>query len=94
MSYHYPIDTAWAKQEIIDVVGFFTLIEQAYETSIERDILIAAYQKFKNIVPSKSEEKKYFAEFQKSSGYSSYHVIKKARETTGKIIRMNQGNAN
>ncbi|HLR66013.1 UPF0223 family protein [Virgibacillus alimentarius] len=88
MNYHYPIDYTWTKQEIIDVVGFFTLIEQAYEASVERDILIAAYRKFKKIIPSKSEEKSYFSEFQKVSGYSSYHVIKQARETTDKKIKM------
>jgi len=92
MSYHYPIDTTWTKQEVIDVVGFFTLVEQAYETSVERDIFIAAYRKYKQIVPSKSEEKQSFAAFQKASGYSSYHVVKEARKTTEKMIKMNQGN--
>jgi len=92
MSYHYPFDTTWGKQEIIDVVNFFTLVEQAYESQVERDILLAAYQKFKQVVPSKGEEKSYFADFQKASGYSSYHAVKKAREANSKTFRMNQGN--
>lgn len=91
MSYHYPIDTTWSKQEIIDVVNFFSLVEQAYESQVECDILLAAYQKFKQIVPSKSEEKGCFADFQKASGYSSYHAVKKARETNGKTIKMDKG---
>lgn len=94
MSYHYPIDTTWSKQEVIDVVSLFTLVEQAYELSVERDVFIAAYHKFKQIVPSKSEEKQLFAEFQKASGYSSYHVVKEARKTTEKMIKMNRGNTN
>jgi uncharacterized protein YktA (UPF0223 family) len=88
VGYHYPIDTTWTKQEIIDVVVFFTLVEQAYEKEVDRDILIAAYRKFKQVVPAKSEEKNIFQEFQKASGYSGYHVVKKARETEGKTIRM------
>lgn len=91
MSYHYPFEITWTKQEIIDVVNFFSLVEQAYESQAERDILLAAYQKFKQVVPSKGEEKSYFADFQKASGYSSYHTVKKAREAENKMIRMKQG---
>ncbi len=31
MNYAYPMDETWSTQEIIDVVNFFSLIEQAYE---------------------------------------------------------------
>ncbi|WP_047982143.1 UPF0223 family protein [Ornithinibacillus contaminans] len=88
MNYHYPFDTSWSKQEIIDVVQFFSLIEKAYEKGIDRDILLAGYRKFKHIVPSKSEEKKYFAEFEKDSGYSSFHVLKQAKESDKSIVKM------
>ncbi|GGA83523.1 hypothetical protein GCM10008025_28320 [Ornithinibacillus halotolerans] len=57
MSYSYPFDISWSKQEIIDVVQFFSLIESAYEKGMDRDILLAGYRKFKQVVPSKSEEK-------------------------------------
>lgn len=88
MNYSYPLDPSWSKQEIIDVVQFFSLVEQAYEKGIARQVLLAAYGKFKQVVPSKSEEKKYFNEFEKDSGYSSYHTVKKARESDAEIIRM------
>jgi len=50
--------------------------------------LLKAYRKFKEIVPSKSEEKIYFSDFEKSSTYSSYHVVKKARESDEQTITM------
>ncbi|MBP1948755.1 UPF0223 family protein [Virgibacillus litoralis] len=86
MSYHYPLDESWSKEEIIEVVNFFTLIEEAYEQQVKREDILAAYRKFKDVVPSKSEEKTYFADFEKASGYASYPVVKKARETEQKTF--------
>ena len=39
-----------------------------------------AYRRFKEIVPSKAEEKKLCGEFEEISGYSSYRAIKKAKD--------------
>ncbi|MEN2766587.1 UPF0223 family protein [Ornithinibacillus xuwenensis] len=89
MNYQYPFDASWTKQEIIDVIQFFSLVEKAYEKGIDREILLAGYRKFKRIVPSKSEEKRFFADFEKDSGYSSYQVMKHARENENKTIKMN-----
>ncbi|BAC13375.1 UPF0223 family protein [Oceanobacillus iheyensis] len=88
MSYQYPMDETWSTEEIIDVVNFFSLIEKAYEKQVDREEILALYRRFKQIVPSKSEEKKLFTQFQEASGYSSYHVVKKARETNESNIRM------
>ncbi|MFZ3588103.1 UPF0223 family protein [Bacillus sp. DJP31] len=89
MSYHYPISTDWKTNEIVDVVNFFSCIETAYEKGIERDKLIQAYQRFKAIVTSKSEEKSICGDFEDESGYSCYKTMKKAKEeTTTKIIKM------
>lgn len=88
MNYHYPIDETWTKEEVIDVVHFFTLIEKAYEQQVTREKLLNAYNQFKHIVPSKSEEKRMFAQFEDASTYSSYPVVKRARETNGHIVKM------
>ncbi|HLR07806.1 MAG TPA: UPF0223 family protein [Bacillota bacterium] len=88
MNYHYPLDESWTKQEVIAVVHFFTLVEKAYEHRVRRRELLDAYNIFKQIVPSKSEEKKFFAEFQKASGYSSYAVVKQARNEQRDVIKM------
>jgi len=88
LNYHYPIDETWTKEEIIDVVNFFRLVEDAYEKQANRDELLMLYSQFKKIVPSKSEEKKLFKSFEQASGYSSYHAVKKAREATDKKIKV------
>lgn len=89
MDYQYPIDYHWRTEEIVDVIHFFEKIEAAYEKGIDREELMEAYRRFKEIVPSKSEEKQVCGEFEETSGYSSYRVIKKAKETEpGTKIRM------
>lgn len=89
MNYHYPLDESWSKQEIIDVINFYTRIEQAYEQQVKRGEVLEAYRKFKVVVPSKGEEKSYFATFEKASGYKCYSVVKKARDNNQNLIKMN-----
>lgn len=88
MNYHYPIDETWTKEEVIDVVQFFSLIERAYERKVNREEVLLKYKHFKQVVPSKSEEKTLFAQFEQQSGYVSYFVIRKAKETDQKFISM------
>lgn len=89
MNYSYPIDETWTKTEIIDVVNFFSLVERTYEDGILREDLLLAYERFKQVVPSKSEEKQLDAKFQKDSGYSSYRAIQKAKAApSGAKIKM------
>ncbi|GAB4072287.1 UPF0223 family protein [Barrientosiimonas marina] len=88
MDYHYPLDDSWSTQEVIDVVHFFSCVEKAYEQNVNREELLAAYQKFKQVVPGKSEEKTYFREFERASGYASFPVVKEARNSETKTIKM------
>ncbi|GAA0293925.1 uncharacterized protein YktA (UPF0223 family) [Gracilibacillus halotolerans] len=83
MKYSYPIDESWSTDEIVDIVNFLAQVEKAYEKGVYRQDLILSYQRFKEIVPSKSEEKLLDKAFEKNSGYSIYRVIKKAREIEG-----------
>lgn len=80
MNYSYPFSYDLTTQEIIDVIKFFECIEKAYEKGVRREEFIKAYRRFKKIVPSKAEEKKMFKEFEESSGYSSYPVVKAGRQ--------------
>lgn len=80
MEYQYPIDYSWSTDEIVDVINFFETVEKAYESGIERDEIMKAYRRFKEIVPSKAEEKTICGEFETISGYSSYQTMKKAKE--------------
>jgi uncharacterized protein YktA (UPF0223 family) len=81
MDYQYPMDIDWTTEEIIDVIQFFEAVEKAYESKIRKEDIMTAYRRFKAIVPGKADEKKYTDEFQENSGYSSYLVIQKAKET-------------
>ncbi|MEH7177330.1 UPF0223 family protein [Neobacillus vireti] len=91
MEYQYPIDYHWTTDEIVDVIKFYEAIERAYEKGIERDELLTIYRRFKEIVPSKAEEKTLCGEFEDISGYSSYRVIKKAKDlSSGDNIMMKQ----
>ncbi|KGP72284.1 UPF0223 family protein [Pontibacillus yanchengensis] len=86
-AYNYPLDTEhWSTDEIIDVVNFYKLVEQAYEQGVKQDELMQAYTKFKQVVPSKSEEKKIGSQFEKESGYSLYRVVKEAKNNDSKEI--------
>ncbi|UOQ48001.1 UPF0223 family protein [Gracilibacillus caseinilyticus] len=80
MNYSYPIDETWTTAEIVDVVNYFSLIEKAYEKGVLKQDLVAAYNRYKEIVPSKSEEKQLDKQFEKQSGYTPFRVIKKAKD--------------
>lgn len=89
MEYSYPISPDWTTEEIITVVKFFEAIEQAYEKGIKREDMLEKYRSFKEIVPSKAEEKTLFKEFEEVSRYASYPVVKLARELEdGQLIHI------
>ena len=86
MEYTYPFSLDWSTEEIVDVVQFFEAIEKAYENGIKREELMKRYRRFKEIVPSIAEEKTYFREFEKESGYVSFPIIKKMKEQSENTI--------
>ncbi|MFD2639632.1 UPF0223 family protein [Piscibacillus salipiscarius] len=83
MEYHYPIDPDWSTHEVIDVVEFFQLIEEAYEKQVKASKVMEQYKKFKAVIPSKAEEKTLFKQFEKQSSYVPYQVVKAAKESDG-----------
>lgn len=80
MDYNYPLSHHWTTEEIIDVVAFFQSVEKAYEAQIAREDFMDAYKAFKKVVPSMAEEKTIFKEFEEASGFTSYRIVKKAKE--------------
>ncbi|KGP92064.1 hypothetical protein N780_00240 [Pontibacillus chungwhensis BH030062] len=88
--YNYPLDTEhWTTEEVIDVVNFYHLIEKANEDGVKKEDLMLSYNRFKQIVPSKSEEKTLGAEFERQSGYSIYKTVKLARNASdGDIVKV------
>lgn len=79
--YQYPLRPDWSTEEIVKVIDFFSKVEQAYESSVEREDFMAHYRAFKSIVPSMSEEKKLAREFEESSGYATYPLVKLAKDS-------------
>lgn len=84
MQYSYPLDESWSTQETIIVVEFLALVEQANQTGVSAQQLLMAYQKFKQVVRSKSEEKTIDKNFQKNTGFSVYRTIKYAQDNKDK----------
>lgn len=89
MNYNYPLRNDWSTDEIIVVTGFYAVIERAYEEGIEKEKVLDAYKQFKKVVPSKSEEKTLFREFEAASGYKSYPIVRDSR--IGEAREMIQG---
>lgn len=89
MEYQYPIDYSWSTEEIVAVIKFFENVEKAYEAGVDREEMMKAYRRFKEIVTSIAEEKTICKEFEEVSGYSSYKAVKKAKESApGEKIKL------
>lgn len=80
-NYTYPLDINWSTDDITSVLHFLNQVELAYEKKVDAQQLLEAYQCFKTVVTSKSQEKQIDRDFEKSSGYSTYQAVKKAKET-------------
>ncbi|RSL30458.1 UPF0223 family protein [Salibacterium salarium] len=84
-----PMSMDWSTEEIVDAVNFFQTIEKAYQQAVVRDDILALYNRFKEFVPSKSEEKQYFKEFDEKTGVSCWKTIQKAKSAeVGEKIKM------
>lgn len=88
-NYSYPLYPGWSTAEIETVIAMFRVVEDAYETGINRQQIMDCYRDFKNVVPAKSEEKRLGKEFAKvTGGYQFYDVIKAAREQKAGQIKL------
>ncbi|MCU5745647.1 UPF0223 family protein [Staphylococcus sp. SQ8-PEA] len=86
MDYHYPLDLDWSNDEMMDVISFFNQVEAYYESYVIGQHVIDKYRRFKEIIPSKAEEKQIFKTFEKASGYNSYQVVQKAKSQSDEKI--------
>lgn len=81
-----PILLDWSKEEVIDVVHFFEAVEEAYGKGIKKAEMLRLYRRFKEIVPSKSEEKQLFKKYDDETGLICYKVVKIAMDKDGKEL--------
>ncbi|SFE42503.1 UPF0223 family protein [Alteribacillus iranensis] len=77
---HMPISMEWSKEEVIDAVNFFQTVERAHHKAVPREDILALYNRFKEIVPSKSEEKQLFRTFDERAEVSCWQAVQAAKK--------------
>lgn len=87
-NYSYPLDFSWSTEEISSVLSFLNQVELAYEKGADAGQVLTAYRAFKEVVPSKAQEKQIDRDFEDVSGYSSYRVVKVAQERQKGVVRL------
>ncbi|HFR3747328.1 TPA: UPF0223 family protein [Streptococcus suis] len=87
-NYSYPLDFSWSTEEISSVLSFLNQVELAYEKGADAGQVLIAYRAFKEVVPSKAQEKQIDRDFEDVSGYSSYRVVKAAQERQKGVVRL------
>lgn len=75
MGYSYPIDPSWTTEELLVVMDLLVCVEKAYEGGISLVDASKAYQAFKHMGFSISDEKQLDKEFMKASGYSLHAFL-------------------
>lgn len=78
--YEYPLEPDWSTEEIIEVVGLYNAVEQAYEEGISSKEFMEHYRAFTSIADSKALQKQLDKAFEEASGYSIYKVFKRSQE--------------
>lgn len=68
--------------EIVKIIEFFRLIESTKNKKINKDLLIEKYNEYRNILRSKSLEKKYDKMLFEKSQVSIYQVMKRYIENS------------
>ncbi|QIL50684.1 UPF0223 family protein [Weissella coleopterorum] len=88
LNFDYPLLAGWDTEDIIKVSALYSAVAKAYESGVAVEQLLTAYQGFKVVVTSKSEEKQLGRQFETMSGYSIYKTIQAARQTNKKQLIM------
>ncbi|GAK04108.1 hypothetical protein JCM19037_2482 [Geomicrobium sp. JCM 19037] len=73
-----PLSVDWNQDEIVTVANFFTQIEYAYGSGVKAGDVKDAYEAFKAVVPSKSEEKTHFKAYDDQANTNTWTVVKRA----------------
>lgn len=79
--FSYPLDEDWTTEEIVAVVEFFEAIETGYDEGIKAGKLKGHYKNFKQVVPTKSEEKTLFKAFKERSGFEPFTLTRQLKDS-------------
>lgn len=80
-NYTYPMDFTWTTEEMTAVISFFNQVEAFYESKVSKSEFLSYYQAFKQVVPSKMQEKQLGRDFEAASNYSLYRAVKAVQES-------------
>jgi uncharacterized protein YktA (UPF0223 family) len=86
--FSYPFLGGWSTADVIAVSNFYSDIAAANEIGVDRGHLLDSYKAFKEVVPSKAEEKQLDRLYAEASGYSIYKTINLAKETRSNKVKM------
>lgn len=76
--YTYPIDyDQFTTEEIVVIVEFLSLIEDANTGKVDPIVLSKKHQHYRSVINSIMIEKQIDREFEKVSGYSIHKTIKR-----------------
>lgn len=76
--YTYPIDyDQFTTEEIVIIVEFLALIEEANTSRVDPHVLSNKHKAYQQVINSKSLEKQMDRDFEQASGFSIYKTIKK-----------------
>lgn len=87
-NYSYPLVLSWSTEEIASVLSFLNDVEAAYESKVATDQILTSYKVFKQVVPSKGEEKRIGKEFEEASGYSLYRAVQAAQKEGKRYVSL------
>ncbi|CCF24396.1 MULTISPECIES: UPF0223 family protein [Leuconostoc] len=87
-NYTLPIDSNWTIDDIVTVSAFVDKVLQVYENGVLKVTLLGQYDKFRQVIPSKSEQKQFDRNFEQQTGFSIYRTIKLAQATTKDRIKV------
>lgn len=79
--FSYPLDEDWTTEEIVAVVEFFEAVETGYDEGIKAGKLKGHYKNFKQVVPTKSEEKTLFKAFKERSGFEPFTLTRQLKDS-------------
>lgn len=78
--YSYPIDfEQFTTEEVLQLMDFLRLIEDANEMKTIPERIKKAYNVYRRTINSKSMEKQIDKDFEKLSGYSIYKTMNKIK---------------
>ncbi|MEX0380892.1 UPF0223 family protein [Leuconostoc sp. MS02] len=86
-NYILPIDGNWTVDDIVKISNLVDSVLEVYEAGVPKSKLLARYNEFRDVLPAKSEQKRFDKDFERQTGRSIYKTLKLAQSTTKDKVR-------